>query len=176
MTQRPAMLLLASTLALCACTTMGGTRAALVAGGTLYTAAGPPAGTVQLIADGDTLTLTLAVAGLASGAHGLHLHTVGACDPPGFASAGAHLNPGAHQHGTENPAGSHLGDLPNLIVNGAGTGTLTAQLRGSRAMIEPLVFDSDGTAVVIHAGPDDYRTDPSGNSGSRIACAVLRRG
>jgi Cu-Zn family superoxide dismutase len=77
------------------------------------------------------------------------------------------------QHGTENPAGAHLGDLPNLVVGAAGTGTVSATLRGTRADVLKDIFDADGTAVVVHATADDYRTDPSGNSGGRIACGVL---
>ena len=110
---------------------------------------------------------------MSQGTHGLHLHMVGRCDPPGFETAGGHLNPGMRQHGTENPAGAHFGDLPNLIVGGAGAATVTAALQGTRAEVLAQIFDADGTAVVVHAGPDDYRTDPSGNSGSRIACGVL---
>ena len=71
-------------------------------------------------------------------------------------------------------AGSHLGDLPNLVIDSYGAGTISAKLNDGRAQVEAALFDADGTAVVIHAGSDDYTTDPSGNSGTRIACAVLR--
>ena len=113
--------------------------------------------------------------GLSPGAHGVHLHTTGSCTAPDFASAGAHLNPGGHQHGTSNPAGPHLGDLPNITVGSAGTGTVSATLSGTREDVLARLFDADGTAVVVHANADDYRTDPSGNSGGRIACGVLTR-
>lgn len=160
---------------LAACTTMTGPSGGAVASGTFHTATGVPAGTAQLIAAGDAMTLTVAVAGLPSGVHGIHLHTTGACDGPAFASAGSHLNPGGHQHGAANPAGSHLGDLPNLKIGNSRSGALTVQLTGMRADLEAQLFDTDGAAVVIHADADDYRTDPSGNSGARIACAVLKR-
>lgn len=140
---------------------------------TLRLADGTPAGTAQLLASPTGVTISVAAAGLAQGTHGMHLHMVGQCDGPAFGSAGGHLNPGATQHGTENPAGAHLGDLPNLIVGGTSTGSVTTTLRGTRAEVLAQVLDADGTAVVVHADQDDYRTDPSGNSGSRIACGVL---
>jgi Cu-Zn family superoxide dismutase len=141
----------------------------------LETANGLPAGTAVVAAAGERVTITIAAAGLPEGPHGLHLHTVGKCEAPGFTSAGAHLNPGAHQHGSANPQGSHLGDLPNLSIDSSGAGTLTAELNVTRAEAESALFDADGTAIVIHAAPDDYRTDPTGNSGARVACGVLSR-
>lgn len=134
-----------------------------------------PAGTAVLTAAGDRVTITVAAIGLPQGQHGLHLHTTGKCDAPGFTSAGAHLNPGGHQHGSANPQGSHLGDLPNLSIDGNGTGTLTAELKATRAEAEAALFDADAFAIVIHAAPDDYRTDPTGGSGARIACGVVSR-
>lgn len=119
------------------------------------------------------VTLTVQVAGLQPGPHGVHLHTTGQCTGPAFASAGGHLNPGMRQHGTHNPAGSHLGDLPNLAIAADGAGAATIMLPGRWPDLAPHVFDADGTSVVIHAGADDYRTDPAGNSGGRIACGIL---
>lgn len=112
--------------------------------------------------------------GLSPGVHGVHLHTVGRCDPPSFDSAGPHWNPSDRQHGTENPAGQHMGDLPNMTVANDGTGRLEALIPGGRLVggATPLL-DADGAALVIHASADDYRTDPSGNSGGRIACGVV---
>jgi superoxide dismutase, Cu-Zn family len=136
---------------------------------------GLPAGTAVVAAAGDRVTITIAALGLPVGQHGLHLHTVGKCEAPGFTSAGAHLNPGGHQHGSANPQGSHLGDLPNLSIDSNGAGTLTAELKVTRTEAESALFDADGTAIVIHAAPDDYRTDPTGGSGARIACGVLSR-
>lgn len=100
----------------------------------------------------------------------------GRCEGPAFTSAGGHLNPGEKQHGTLNPAGSHTGDLPNLNIVSNGAGTLSVELSGTRAELEAALFDADGTALVIHATADDYKTDPTGNSGARIACGVLTRG
>jgi Cu-Zn family superoxide dismutase len=113
------------------------------------------------------------VRGLPPGTHGIHVHENGACDPPGFTTAGAHYNPTGRQHGLENPQGPHLGDLPNLIVGADGAGELeavstTLTLRRDNSLLKP-----GGTALVIHAAADDGRTDPSGNSGARIACGVI---
>ena len=166
----------ALSLSLAGCTSVGEVPLARIASGTLHSANGAPSGTVVLLAAGDAVTINVAVIGLPPGSHGIHLHTSGTCAAPGFASAGGHLNPHGKQHGTANPAGSHLGDLPNLVVGSRGTGDVTAKLRDSRAAAMAELFDADGTAIVIHADPDDYRTDPSGNSGTRIACAVLQRG
>ena len=142
---------------------------------TLQLANGLPGGTVQLLASGSQVNVSIAVVGIAPGVHGVHLHTTGSCVAPEFTSAGGHLNPGGHQHGTSNPAGSHLGDLPNLTVGSTGAGTVSATLSGTRDEVLAQLFDGDGTAVVVHASADDYRTDPSGNSGARIACGVLTR-
>lgn len=162
-------------LALVGCVTPGRVSVEPVASATLVQGNGLPAGTALITAAGDGLTLRLVAAGLPPGGHGVHLHAVGRCAAAGFTDAGAHLNPAAKQHGTDNPAGSHVGDLPNLIIAANGTGALEALLPGDRAQIEAALFDGDGTALVIHAALDDYRTDPSGNSGTRIACGVLER-
>jgi Cu-Zn family superoxide dismutase len=113
-------------------------------------------------------------AGLPAGQYGVHLHAVGRCEGPAFTSAGPHWNPTGRQHGSLNPAGHHLGDLPNLEVDAQGAGRLEFTIAGAATSGAQGLFDADGTALVIHAGPDDYRTDPSGNSGARIACGVLR--
>jgi Cu-Zn family superoxide dismutase len=124
------------------------------------------------------LAVHVDAAGLAPGTYGVHLHAVGRCDPPGFASAGPHWNPAGRQHGRDNPAGAHMGDLPNLVVAGDGRGSIDYEARGAALAGSggDALLDADGAAVVIHAQPDDYRTDPSGNSGARIACGVLGAG
>jgi Cu-Zn family superoxide dismutase len=113
-------------------------------------------------------------AGLPPGHYGVHLHAVGRCEGPAFTSAGPHWNPTGRQHGSLNPAGHHMGDLPNLDVDEHGAGRLEFAIAGASTSGAEGLFDADGTAVVIHAAADDYRTDPSGNSGARIACGVLR--
>lgn len=113
------------------------------------------------------------VQGLTPGLHGLHLHAVGAC-APSFAAAGGHFNPGGHQHGLDNPAGPHAGDLPNLAVNPAGVGRLNATITSVTLTAGPLsLFDQDGSAIIIHAAPDDQVTQPIGGSGARLACGVI---
>ncbi|RXZ64873.1 superoxide dismutase family protein [Pelagerythrobacter rhizovicinus] len=141
----------------------------------LALADGTPAGTVELLAEGDDLSLSATLTGIPEGPHGFHLHTTGECTPPDFTSAGGHLNPADNEHGHENPAGSHLGDLPNLVAGADGNASATVELGNGGASAIDALFDADGTAVVVHADADDYRTDPTGNAGSRIACGVLER-
>jgi Cu-Zn family superoxide dismutase len=119
------------------------------------------------------LEVRVQAAGLPPGQYGVHFHAVGRCEGPAFASAGPHWNPTGRQHGTLNPAGHHLGDLPNLEVDAHGAGRLEFTIAGAATGGTDGLFDADGTSLIIHAGPDDYRTDPSGNSGARIACGVL---
>jgi superoxide dismutase, Cu-Zn family len=112
--------------------------------------------------------------GFSPGGHGIHIHAVGRCDAPTFDSAGPHWNAANRQHGLQNPQGPHTGDMPNLLIGADGRGTLeyvipNARLTGGSA---PLL-DTDGAALIIHAQPDDQTTDPSGNSGARVACGVF---
>jgi Cu-Zn family superoxide dismutase len=114
--------------------------------------------------------------GLPAGTHGIHFHQVGRCDGPDFASAGPHFNPYARHHGLENPDGPHAGDMPNLVIPAGGA--VSVDMVSPRVTLDDgttTVFDADGTALVIHAAADDQRTDPSGNSGARIACGVITR-
>jgi Cu-Zn family superoxide dismutase len=108
------------------------------------------------------------------GIHAVHIHETGRCTPPSFESAGQHFNPGAKQHGFLDPDGAHAGDLPNLNV--PGTTELTLEYMIAGVTLEPgprSLLDADGSALVIHAGEDDYMTDPSGSSGERLACGVI---
>lgn len=162
-------------ISLAACQTVADLPEERLGSATLTMANGVPVGTAQLLARGDTVTLAFAGAALPAGAHGFHLHTTGTCTAPDFTSAGGHLNPRNNEHGSLNPAGKHLGDLPNLTVGANGTASTQVDLDGTRAYLMDVLFDADGTAVMIHAGPDDYRSDPAGDAGSRIACGVLKR-
>ncbi len=115
------------------------------------------------------------VAGLMTeaGDHGIHTHAVGQCTPD-FKAAGGHFNPTNAQHGLNNPQGPHVGDLPNMQLTADGSGTYEATSdRVTLGSGANSLFDADGSALVIHAGPDDQVTDPSGNSGDRIACGVI---
>lgn len=135
---------------------------------------GQPSGEVLLTQDSTGLTLKVDVAGLEPGQHGVHLHAVGRCEAPSFEGAGLHWNPTGRKHGRDNLEGAHLGDLANLDVGADGRGSSTFGLPGQRLRDgrTPLI-DLDGAAVVIHERADDYKTDPSGSSGDRLACAVL---
>jgi Cu-Zn family superoxide dismutase len=112
---------------------------------------------------------------LPPGGHGLHIHAVGRCDPPDFTSAGGHFNPGGKQHGRSNPAGPHSGDLPNLVVAASGEAGLDITTKAITLGPGPNSILAQPTALVVHANPDDDRTDPTGNSGGRIACGVITR-
>lgn len=111
--------------------------------------------------------INVKVADLSPGLHGLHVHGVGLCAAPAFTSAGGHFNPSGANHG------GHAGDLPNIVVNDAGRGTLNTHIDGfTLSAGATSLFDVDGSAIVIHANPDDF-TPPTGNSGGRVACGVL---
>jgi Cu-Zn family superoxide dismutase len=115
-----------------------------------------------------------AVTGGQRGEHGFHIHAVGDCTPPDFSSAGGHFNPTNVAHGFLDPAGPHAGDLPNLWIEADGSAdyTVTTNLI-TLSPGERSIFDEDGSALIIHADPDDYLTDPSGASGDRLACGVI---
>jgi superoxide dismutase, Cu-Zn family len=118
------------------------------------------------------------VEGLQAGEHGIHIHETGKCDPPDFESAGSHFNPSNTEHGLENPNGPHAGDMPNLPVSENGTAVnyqteISTSLSGGE---ESLMGHTGGTALVIHADRDDQMTNPSGNSGGRVACGVIAAG
>lgn len=141
----------------------------------LADASGRIVGTAKVKAVGaHGLRLTIAVKGLEPGVRGVHLHAVGQCDGPAFTSAGPHWNPDSRKHGRDNPEGAHRGDLPNLTVKPGGRGTLDFTLHGAHLDGAGGLLESDGAAIVIHARADDYRTDPSGSSGDRVICGVLR--
>lgn len=159
---------------LVSCSTVADLPPQQLATASLTHANGMPAGTVRLLASGNQVSMSVAVSGIPKGPHGFHLHTVGACLAPSFSSAGGHLNPAGKDHGKLSAGGRHLGDLPNLIVGNSDITSITIDLGDDRAELMSSLFDDDGTAVVIHADPDDYMTDPSGNAGSRIVCGVFK--
>ncbi len=145
-------------------------------------ATGATIGWAKLVEDGTgAVHVNVHVKGLTPGLHGIHIHGVGACGPT-FAAAGAHYNPLVRQHGLLNAAGAHAGDLPNLIVNGAGIAHLNATtdrvtLTGGPATLFDTTAGAVGSSFIIHANEDDQLTDATnGNSGGRIACGVIVAG
>ena len=112
---------------------------------------------------------------LPPGVHGFHFHEKGAC-APNFDAAGAHFNPSKKKHGFQAPKGEHAGDLPNLHV--PENGKLTVEVLAPDVKLEggkTSLLADNGTSLMVHAGPDDYKTDPSGDSGGRIACGVIEK-
>ncbi len=153
-----------------------GAKAPPPASATLTSESGVVMATATLTPLKDGIRLVVEGKGLPPGPHGIHIHTVGRCEAPGFTSAGPHWNPTNMKHGKDAPGGPHEGDLPNLIVGADGTGRLEATIPGMLTGGDMPLLDADGAAVVIHAAADDYKTDPSGASGGRIACGVINAG
>lgn len=175
---RTAMLAGVGALALAACDQDRPATGAPIPGGarasaTLMTAAGVTVGRATVAEVKDGVRVTFDGRSLPPGTHGIHIHTVGRCDPPDFASAGGHWNPTGMKHGAMNPQGPHEGDLPNLLVDTGGRGAIGAVIPGATVAA---MLDADGATLVVHADPDDLMTDPSGNSGARIGCGVLAVG
>jgi superoxide dismutase, Cu-Zn family len=140
----------------------------------LKSADGKDVGTITLTQTRAGVRLSLALKDLPPGEHAFHVHAVGKCEPP-FTSAGPHFNPAQKKHGKLNPEGHHAGDMDNITIPAGGK--LTLRVVNKDISLEKdkpnSVFQEGGTAVVIHAGKDDYTTDPAGNAGDRIACGVI---
>lgn len=136
---------------------------------------GNEVGKVTLIAVPTGILLDVDLSALLAGDHALHIHGVGKCEAPSFKSAGGHFNPNEEEHGLMNLEGPHAGDMPNIHVPDSGKLKIEVlnpmvTLRGDNA-----ILDDDGSAIVIHAGADDYKTNPSGDAGARIACGVVMK-
>lgn len=163
-------------LGLTACEQKGLETGAPMAGGSsanavLMTATGAAVGRATATEVAGGIRFTVDAKAMPAGTHGVHVHTTGRCDAPDFVTAGGHWNPTAMKHGTMNPQGPHEGDLPNLIIGTDGRGTVGVTIAGATMAG---LLDADGAAFIVHAGPDDMMTDPSGNSGGRIACGVFQ--
>src|SRR5262245_2455515 len=150
--------------------------AAQSAKATLNDKSGKSIGAVEFSQTPAGVLLKLSLKGAPAGEHAFHIHAVGKCEPP-FESAGGHFNPGNKHHGILSGEG-HAGDMPNLHI--PRSGELEVEVVNAAISLEKgkpnSVFDADGSAIVIHAGKDDYKSDPAGNAGDRIACGVISEG
>jgi Cu-Zn family superoxide dismutase len=164
------LVILSAVATLPACTTMEPAGGAPM---TLINASGQTIGTVRAWQTAGGVSFKIYASGLPHGIHGIHVHPIGRCDPPDFSTAGTHWNPGGRQHGLNNPQGPHAGDMPNVEV--AANGVLNQTVVLPHATMAQLL-DADGSSIMIHAQADDYVSQPAGNSGAKIACAVIQPG
>jgi superoxide dismutase, Cu-Zn family len=137
---------------------------------------GKPVGYVVVWDHGTGVAIDLHLHDLTPGEHAIHFHQVPKCESPDFKSAGGHFNPEGKKHGFNNPEGHHAGDIKNFMVRADGT-TPNVHLENQDVTLKdgPHSLLTNGAAIVVHAQPDDYKTDPSGNSGDRVACGVITK-
>lgn len=144
---------------------------------TFVNADGKSIGTAMLKQTPSGVLIDINVSGLPPGAHALHIHETGKCDAPDFKSAGDHYNPTGTKHGFVTSREHHAGDMPNQFVQA--DGVLQAQVLNPQVTLhtgKAALFDADGSALIIHAGADDYASQPAGEAGNRLACAMIRPG
>jgi Cu-Zn family superoxide dismutase len=153
----------------------GQPASAQTANAALKNAEGKDVGSATLTQTPFGVLIRLSIKGLPAGEKAFHVHGVGKCEPP-FTSAGGHFNPGGKKHGVLASEGHHAGDMPNLHI--PASGELTIEVLNTAITLDKgkpnSVFHSGGTALIIHAGKDDYRSDPTGEAGGRIACGLIQ--
>ncbi len=137
---------------------------------------GKDVGTVDVFETPHGLLVQLDAMGLPQGGHGFHIHTTGKCDAPDFKSAGGHFNPADAKHGILSEGGPHAGDMPNIFVGDDGKARVDVFVADvSVSGGDNALLDDDGAAFMIHSGTDDYKSDPAGDAGNRIACGVVEK-
>jgi superoxide dismutase, Cu-Zn family len=170
----PAVALIGFAAAITGCTSATPAARAATSRAELKDSGGRTVGWATLSESREGVRVVVEVSGLPAGEKGIHIHEVGRCEAPSFESAGGHFNPEGKQHGLRNPQGPHAGDLPNITVGADGRGRLDTSTRRVTLGAGPTsVFDSNGSTIVVHAAADDQSSDPSGNSGARLACGVI---
>jgi Cu-Zn family superoxide dismutase len=154
---------------------LGGQGHGAAARATLKDQKGQTIAEAELSSTSKGVLVRLRLTGAPVGAHAFHIHETGKCDPPGFDSAGGHLNPSKAAHGFHNPKGPHLGDIPNLHVPQGGSLEIEMLVEDVSLDKGNALLDGDGAALVIHQAADDYHSEPAGNAGPRVACGVIVR-
>ncbi|WP_243290485.1 superoxide dismutase family protein [Bacillus sp. FJAT-47783] len=141
----------------------------------MFNPEGDSLGTIEIMEEADGLGLTVLLEGLPPGEHGFHIHEKGECTPPDFSSAGNHFNPDEKKHGLLHPEGAHAGDLQNITADE--NGMVDHELKAPNLTLKKgeknSLLQKDGTAIIVTEGKDDGMSQPSGDSGKRIACGEI---